>query len=203
MANTKYSSIKNDYTIIFDRNSVIEPAKDDAKIKSQGFSFVNLEEINGFEQQRTVDIAGVILTVGPVSLFQPKDATRPAKDKRSLTLADDTGHQMQLTLWGKNATRCEFKEGRVLAIKGAKVSEYGGKSLNAGDEHSQLFLEPPVDKRCEELRRWYDTTSPDQIRAGSSMTASRDVEDKSQLKPDNFKLIRELIDAVQSDQSLQ
>ena len=105
MANTKYSCIKNDYTIIFDRNCVIELAKDDARIKSQGFSFVTLEEINGFEQQRTVDMAGVILNVGPVSLFQPKDQSRPAKDKRSLTLADDTGHQIQLTLWGKNATR--------------------------------------------------------------------------------------------------
>lgn len=49
MANQKYTSIKNDYTIIFDRNSVIEPAKDDQKIKSVGFSFVTLEEINGFE----------------------------------------------------------------------------------------------------------------------------------------------------------
>ena len=50
MANTKYTSIKNDYTIIFDRNCVIEKASDDQKIKSQGFSFVTLEEINGFEQ---------------------------------------------------------------------------------------------------------------------------------------------------------
>lgn len=50
MANTKYTSIKNDYTIIFDRNCVIEPAKDDAKIKTQGFSFVTLDEINGYEQ---------------------------------------------------------------------------------------------------------------------------------------------------------
>jgi replication factor A1 len=95
-----------------------------------------LDEINGFEQQRTVDVAGVILSVGTVSSFQPKDQSRPAKDKRSLTLVDESGLQIQLTLWGKNATRLEFSEGRVLAIKGAKVSEYGGKSLNAGDEHS-------------------------------------------------------------------
>jgi replication factor A1 len=163
MANQKYTSIKNDYTIIFDRNSVIEPAKDDQKIKNIGFSFVNLEEINGFEQQRTVDVAGVILNVGSVSLFQPKDQTRAAKDKRTLTIADESGLKIQLTLWGKNATRLPFDEGRVIAIKGAKVSEYGGKSLNAGDEHSQLFLDPPGDKRCDELRKWYKSVTPEQL----------------------------------------
>jgi hypothetical protein len=30
---------------------------------------------------------------------------------------------------------------RVIAVKGARVSEYGGKSLNAADDHSSLFLE--------------------------------------------------------------
>jgi hypothetical protein len=34
IANQKYTSIKNDYTIIFDRNCVIEAAKDDQRIKS-------------------------------------------------------------------------------------------------------------------------------------------------------------------------
>jgi ssDNA-binding replication factor A large subunit len=39
-------------------------------------------------------------------------------------------------LWGKNATKLDLTEGKVFAVKGAKVSDYGGKSLNAGDEHS-------------------------------------------------------------------
>jgi len=56
-----------------------------------------------------------------------------------LNLADETGLQIQLTLWGKNATKLDFTEGHVLAVKGARVSDYGGKSLNAGDEHSQIF----------------------------------------------------------------
>jgi hypothetical protein len=59
-----------------------------------------------------------------------------------------------------------------------------------------LFLDPPGDKRCDELRRWYETTSPEEIRAGSSMTASRDNDGEKSQKQDNFKLIREMIDAV-------
>ena len=58
---------------------------------------MTIEEINDFEQQRTVDVVGVITSVGPVSSFQPKSydgSVRPAKDKRSLQLADETGLQI-------------------------------------------------------------------------------------------------------------
>lgn len=41
-----------------------------------------------------------------------------------------------------------------MAIKGAKVSDYNGKSLNAGDGHSQLTIEPD-NKRVQELKEWY------------------------------------------------
>jgi replication factor A1 len=58
---------------------------------------------------------------------------KPAKNKRSLQIADESGLQIQVTLWGNNATKLEFTEGKVFAIKGAKVSDYQGKSLNAGD----------------------------------------------------------------------
>jgi len=40
--------VKNDYTIIFDRISVIQASEDDQKIKNQGFSFVTIEDINDF-----------------------------------------------------------------------------------------------------------------------------------------------------------
>ena len=135
---------------------------------------MNLNEINDFEQQRTVDVAGIILDVGSVSLFQPKDQSRPAKEKRTLTIADESGLQIRLSLWGKNATTLPFDEGRVLAIKGAKVSEYGGKSLNAGDEHSQLFLDLAGDKRCDELREWYKSMSLGQLKASTSITTTRE-----------------------------
>jgi len=49
IANQKYTSIKNDYTIVFDRDSAIEEVPEDRSIQSQGFSFVTIEEINDFE----------------------------------------------------------------------------------------------------------------------------------------------------------
>jgi hypothetical protein len=72
IANQKYTSVKNDYCIVFDRHSEIVEVANDQKIKSVGFSFVTVEEINDFEQQRTIDVIGIITSVSPVSTFQPK-----------------------------------------------------------------------------------------------------------------------------------
>jgi len=42
----------------------------------------------------------------------------------------------------------------VLAVKGARVSEFGGKSLNAADDHSVLYMNLKHE-RCNQLRKWY------------------------------------------------
>ena len=87
-------------------------------------------------------------------------------------------------------------------MKGARVSDYGGKSLNAGDEHSQIFVDPPGDKRCDDLRKWYASANPDQIKNASSVTAVRESTDASNpqvQRSDNFKLIQEVIECVTED----
>ena len=48
-----------------------------------------------------------------------------------------------------------LKGGDVLAVKGARVSEFGGKSLNAADDHSVLFVNMNHE-RCRGLKNWYD-----------------------------------------------
>ena len=83
-----------------------------------------------------------------------------------------------------------------MAIKGAKVSDYGGKSLNAGDEHSQIFLDPEH-KRTEQIKHWYDA-NPNMARA-QSITMQRESNEGGQQRADNFKLIQEVLDSVQED----
>lgn len=67
MANQKYTSIKNDYCIVFDRNSEIEEVEDSNLISVVGFSFTTIEEINDFEQMRTVDAIGIITHISPIT----------------------------------------------------------------------------------------------------------------------------------------
>ncbi len=42
----------------------------------------------------------------------------------------------------------------MLAIRSARVSDFGGKSLNAGDDHASIFVEPD-DVRTLELQKWH------------------------------------------------
>lgn len=88
-----------------------------------------------------------------MSSFQPKFGGGP-KERRQISIADESGLAIQVTLWGGNATKLDYREGEVLAIRGAKVSDYGGKTLNSGNEHSQIYLNID-DKRTRELLQWH------------------------------------------------
>jgi replication factor A1 len=135
MANTKYTSIKNDYSLVFDKNTKIELVEDDSGIKNLGFCFSSIDEINEFGQLRTIDAIGMILTIGPVTQVNIKQSGT-VKDRRNVTIVDESCLAIQVSLWGQNARQDNYAEDQVLAIRGARVSDYNGKSLNSGDEHS-------------------------------------------------------------------
>ena len=51
------------------------------------------------------------------------------------------------TLWGEASTDRTFTRGMVIACKGAKVSDYGGKSLNISKEGTVIEYDPPDQER--------------------------------------------------------
>lgn len=55
------------------------------------------------------------------------------RDRRQIAIGDESGFSMMATLWGPLASSEEIEIGKVIAIKGAKVSDYGGKSLNISE----------------------------------------------------------------------
>jgi hypothetical protein len=60
-----------------------------------------------------------------------------------------------------------FNEGQVLAVRGAKVSDYGGKTLNIGDDHCSLYLD--IDHlRTRELKQWNKQRNPDSLNSVST-----------------------------------
>lgn len=73
-------------------------------------------------------------------------------------LADETGLCITVSLWGKNAVREDLNEGQIMAIKGARVSNYNGCSLNAGDEHAKIFINCEH-TRSKELLNWWQVLS--------------------------------------------
>jgi hypothetical protein len=93
------------------------------------------------------------------------------KDKRTITLCDDTGVSINATLWGGAASQ-ELQVGDILACKAARVSDYGGKSLNLGEDN---IVNPAGEPRSEALMAWYkDRTSNGQALETEKLTQTGD-----------------------------
>lgn len=62
-----------------------------------------------------------------------------------------------MTVWGKIAYS-EFETGSIVTFKGARISEFSGKSLNASPDESDLIfnLDHP---EANKVRSWHNKTS--------------------------------------------
>ena len=87
LANKKYTSIKNDYCLTFDQNTIVQKCDDDLDIKETGFSFSSLDQIDSMNGQATVDVLGIVLDVQPTSSITLRNGDQ--KNKRTLTIGDD------------------------------------------------------------------------------------------------------------------
>ena len=75
--------------------------------------------------------------------------------KRDLTLVDMSNWSIRCTLWGKMAENFEDQDSPIMAIKGAKVGDYGGRSISSGfDSFMELNPDVPL---AHKLRGWYDS----------------------------------------------
>lgn len=71
-----------------------------------------------------------------------------------MTLGEDSGMKIQATLWGNLAHLLDLHPGQILAIKNARISEYNGKTLNCGDDHSAIYVDPNH-QRTLQLQSYY------------------------------------------------
>lgn len=88
-----------------------------------------------------IDVVGVILGIEELGQIQLKN-TGEMRDRRQIALGDESGLSMMATLWGDLAKNEKVQIGTVMAIKGAKVSDYGGKSLNISDSQCHIEFNP-------------------------------------------------------------
>jgi replication factor A1 len=99
---------------------------------------------------RTIDAIGIVINIGTLAQVNIKQSGQ-VKDRRNIIIADESELSIQISLWGSNAHNSSYVTGQVLALRGARVSDYNGKSLNSGDEHSQIYIDPDH-KRTHALR---------------------------------------------------
>ncbi|KAI8624420.1 replication factor-A protein [Xylariaceae sp. FL1651] len=153
LAKKQFSNLANDYELAFERETFIEKAEDQANVPQVRFNFINISELQAVEKDATVDVVGVLKDVGEVSQITAKSTGKPY-DKRELTLVDDSQFSVRLTIWGKTATTFSAQPESVVAFKGVKVSDFGGRSLSLLASGT-MAVDPDIEE-AHRLKGWYD-----------------------------------------------
>ncbi|PFH60253.1 hypothetical protein XA68_11240 [Ophiocordyceps unilateralis] len=154
LAKKQFSNLPNDYELMLERDTVIVKAADQADVPQVRFNFCTIQELQAVDKDSTVDIIGVLKDVGEVGEITSKKDGRPFQ-KRELTLVDDTGYSVRVTVWGKTASSFDVRPESVVAFKGTKVSDFGGKSLSLLSSGT-MTVDPDIPDAYR-LKGWYDS----------------------------------------------
>nr|GEW81635.1 replication protein A 70 kDa DNA-binding subunit A-like [Tanacetum cinerariifolium] len=160
-----FNHLKNDYEITLDQTSTVQPCDDDTSIPRQQFSFRNISDIEGMDNNAVLDVIGIVTSIEPTTSITKKTGGEVLK--RVLKLKDMSGRIIMLTIWGNfcNAegqtlqNMLDSGEFPVLAVKCAKVNEFNGKTIGTITS-SQLLIEPDFPEACK-LKEWFDTVGKD------------------------------------------
>ncbi|XP_061787284.2 replication protein A 70 kDa DNA-binding subunit-like isoform X2 [Nerophis lumbriciformis] len=152
VANKQYNTLNNNYEMTLNANSLIVPCQDGQGVPTVRCDFVPIAQLENTHADTIVDVIGVCEEVGDVSVINTKAGRQT--QKRELALIDSSEKRVTLTLWGDEAQTFEALSNPVVAIKGARLSDFGGRSLSAVFS-STLMVNPDVPEAVT-LRAWYN-----------------------------------------------
>ena len=153
-ANPKFNP-KAQYELMFDENSEIEQVSEDTQIPSMKLDITPVASIQDMPVGESVDIAGVVLSVGEVAMVTVKSTGRETA-RRNITIGDDSGYSVDLTIWGDKAQRfseSDLGANPVIIAKSCRIGDYNGKSLSTSAS-SLVELDPDHQKGFE-LKAWW------------------------------------------------
>eukprot|EP01118_Nematostelium_gracile_P006199 TRINITY_DN1995_c0_g1_i1.p1 TRINITY_DN1995_c0_g1~~TRINITY_DN1995_c0_g1_i1.p1 ORF type:complete len:660 (+),score=203.99 TRINITY_DN1995_c0_g1_i1:216-1982(+) len=154
IANKKFSNIKNEYELTLDMNTIVELANDMGDIPKNQYTFVSIDQIRNYPKDSSIDILGVVQDTRNAESFTTK--AKKQTIKRTITLVDQSEAAIELTLWGDRAQEIQWDIGDhpIMAIKGVKVSDFGGKTLTTTIS-SQMDVNPDI-VEAHNLKGWFD-----------------------------------------------
>ncbi|XP_065816655.1 replication protein A 70 kDa DNA-binding subunit [Labrus bergylta] len=167
IANKQYTSVKNDYEMTLNGESSIIPCDDSGDVPMVQCDFVSIADLESREKDSTIDVIGVCKSVDEVTRLTTK--SNKEVSKRTIGLMDMSGKLVTVTLWGETAETFDGSGQPILAIKGAKLSDYGGRSISASFS-STLMINPDIPEAYK-LRGWYDKEG--YTMEGQSVTESK------------------------------
>ncbi|KAM4742376.1 replication protein A 70 kDa DNA-binding subunit [Anableps anableps] len=152
IANKQYTSVKNDYEMTLNGESTIIPCEDSCDVPMVQCDFVSIGDLENRDKDAIVDVIGVCKSVDEVTRLTTKSNREVSK--RTLSLMDMSGKLVTLTLWGEEAEKFDGSGQPIVAIKGAKLSDFGGRSLSASFS-STMMINPDIPEAYK-LRGWFD-----------------------------------------------
>ncbi|XP_060612739.2 replication protein A 70 kDa DNA-binding subunit [Anolis sagrei] len=153
VANKQYTAVKNDYEISFAHDTSVIPCEDAQHLPSVQFDFVSIADLETTAKDAIVDVIGVCKTYEDAIKLTMKSNREVSK--RDVHLVDASGKTVTVALWGTEADKFDGSRQPVVAIKGARVSDFGGRSLSVLS--SSTLVVNPDRPEAFKLRGWFDS----------------------------------------------
>ncbi|KAL2866347.1 replication factor A subunit protein RFA1 [Aspergillus lucknowensis] len=186
LAKKQFTNLNNDYELTFERDTLVEKAEDQNDVPQVRFNFTTIGDLQSVEKDTTIDVIGVLREVSETTQIRSKTTQKPY-DKRELTLVDNSCFSVRLTLWGATALNFGTAPESVVAFKGVKVSDFGGRSLSLLSSGS-VTVDPDIEE-AHRLKGWYDAQGRNETFATYDRMAAATM---SAMKPDQFKTIAQV-----------
>ncbi|KAM6174717.1 replication protein A 70 kDa DNA-binding subunit isoform 2-T2 [Erethizon dorsatum] len=153
IANKQFSAVKNDYEMTFNSETSVVPCEDDRHLPTVQFDFTGIGDLENKSKDSLVDIIGICKSYEDATKITVKSNNREVA-KRNIYLMDTSGKVVTATLWGEDADKFDGSRQPVMAIKGARVSDFGGRSLSVLSS-STIIMNPDIPEAYK-LRGWFD-----------------------------------------------
>ncbi|KAM4842902.1 replication protein A 70 kDa DNA-binding subunit [Thomomys bottae] len=154
IANKQFSAVKNDYEMTFNNETSVVPCEDDRHLPTVQFNFTGIGELENKSKDALVDIIGICKNYEDATKVTIRSNNREVA-KRNIHLMDTSGKVVTATLWGEDADKFDGSRQPVMAIKGARVSDFGGRSLSVLSS-STIIMNPDIPEAYK-LRGWFDS----------------------------------------------
>lgn len=153
IAKKQFSNVNNEYELTFERDTEVEKCDDQESVPQIKFNFVPLSSLNEHEKDATIDVIGIVKEIQDLAEITSKTTQKPYS-KRDVTILDESGYSCKLTVWGKVAQEFQVDEESVVAFKGVRVSDFGGRSLSMSNSAS-MSVNPEIPEAYS-LKGWFE-----------------------------------------------
>lgn len=157
-ANEKYNRSTSNFEMTLGRESELREDSDDGSVAQIKYNFTKIAQLETIEVKGACDVVAVVHEIQPLSEITMR-STGDQVTKRSLTLVDDSGATVEMTLWRNAAetlvTEADIDRHPVIVLRGASRGDFGGVCLNIS-RATTIELDPTTIPEGNALRGWYD-----------------------------------------------